>query len=372
MKKSIILLLSILSLATINASVPQSISYQAVVRNSANALVVNSNIGMQISVLQNSATGTAVYIERHFPTTNANGLVSLQIGTGTVVFGSLPSIDWSLGTYFVKSDYDLNGGANYTISGTSQILSVPYAMYAQTAENAFSGNFTDLKNKPTTLSGFGISDEVNGKIASLKAEINIQIATLTAEINILKNKVATLEALGDVDAGVAAAIAIAKADIMSKVVTLESFNAYKATVTDDLAALTTKVNAAATEVELTALETAVYAKIVAIESALVALGAKVTNLQTNLNNLGTIVDGVIVKIDKNTADIAALKADNNFRFAILEGVLNIQAGKSVVLDVMKTELASQLALISANMAKIADLQNRLINLEKRITVLELK
>jgi len=97
-------------------------------------LAVNSNIGMQISILQGSATGTAVYVESFSPTTNANGLVTIEIGTGTVVSGNFTNIDWSTGTYFIKTETDLNGGANYTITGTSQMLSVPYALYAKTAE----------------------------------------------------------------------------------------------------------------------------------------------------------------------------------------------------------------------------------------------
>lgn len=163
MKKSITLTLAILAIAiaTVMATVPQKISYQAVVRNSSNALVVNSNIGMQISILQGSITGTAVYVERHFPTTNANGLITIQIGTGTIISGTYSTIDWSTGVYFVKSEYDLNGDSNYTISGTSQMLTVPYAQYAEKAGNGFSGNFSDLTNKPTTLTGYGITDGVN-------------------------------------------------------------------------------------------------------------------------------------------------------------------------------------------------------------------
>lgn len=143
---------------TLFAVVPQKMSYQAVVRNSSNALVVNSNIGMQVSILQGSATGTSVYIERQFPTTNANGLVTIEIGSGTLVSGSFSTINWSTGTYFIKTEIDLNGGTNYTISGTSQMLSVPFALYALKAETA---SYTNLTNKPTTLSGYGITDAVN-------------------------------------------------------------------------------------------------------------------------------------------------------------------------------------------------------------------
>jgi len=112
------------------AQAPQKMSYQAVVRNAANDLSTNQTVGMQISVLQGSDTGTPVYIETQTPTTNANGLVNLEIGTGTVVSGTFASIDWSTGTYYIKTETDPTGGTSYTINGTSQLLSVPYALYA--------------------------------------------------------------------------------------------------------------------------------------------------------------------------------------------------------------------------------------------------
>jgi hypothetical protein len=131
------------------AQAPEKISYQAVIRNASDELIKSSSIGMQISILQGSATGTAVSVERHYPTTNVNGLVSIEIGGGTVVSGSFAAINWANGPYFIKTETDPNGGAIYTITGTSQILCVPYALYAKTAENGFSGDYNDLTNLPS-------------------------------------------------------------------------------------------------------------------------------------------------------------------------------------------------------------------------------
>jgi len=118
-------------------------SYQAVIRNSSNALVTNSAVGMRISILQTSATGTAVYVETQTPTTNANGLASVEIGGGTVVSGNFTTIAWANGPYFVKTETDPAGGTSYSITGTSQLLSVPYALYATNAGNITGGaNFT--------------------------------------------------------------------------------------------------------------------------------------------------------------------------------------------------------------------------------------
>ena len=114
------------------AQAPEKMSYQVVIRDANNALVTSQQIGMQITILQ---VNTAVYEETHTPTSNTNGLVSLEIGTGTVISGSFTAIDWSVDTYFIKTETDPIGGTNYTITGTSQLLSVPYALYAETSND---------------------------------------------------------------------------------------------------------------------------------------------------------------------------------------------------------------------------------------------
>jgi hypothetical protein len=139
------------------AQSPDKISYQAVVRNGSNALIVNQQVGVKVSVLQGNANGTAVYTETHTPTTNANGLISIEIGGGVITADSLNKVNWANGPYFIKTEIDPNGGVNYSISGTTQLLSVPYALHARTADSIvggtnFSGNYNDLTNKPITIS----------------------------------------------------------------------------------------------------------------------------------------------------------------------------------------------------------------------------
>jgi len=121
-----------------SAQAPQKMSYQAVIRNSSNTLITSAAIGMRISILQGSSTGMAVYEETQNPTTNANGLVSLEIGSGTIVSGVFSTINWASGPYFIKTETDPAGGTNYTIVGTSELLSVPYAL--------FSGNGSSTSN----------------------------------------------------------------------------------------------------------------------------------------------------------------------------------------------------------------------------------
>ena len=117
------------------AQAPEKMSYQAVVRDGSNELVINQTVGMQISILQGTVSGTSVYTETQTPITNSNGLVSLEIGSGTSVSGTFSAIDWSAGPYFIKTETDPNGGINYTITGTSQLMSVPYALYAEKVGN---------------------------------------------------------------------------------------------------------------------------------------------------------------------------------------------------------------------------------------------
>jgi formylglycine-generating enzyme required for sulfatase activity len=117
------------------AQSPQKFSYQSVIRNAGNQLVANQNVGIKISILQGTATGSTVYTETHNPLTNVNGLAILEIGGGTVLSGNFATINWANGPFFVKTETDLNGSSNYTITNTTQLLSVPYALYASTAGN---------------------------------------------------------------------------------------------------------------------------------------------------------------------------------------------------------------------------------------------
>lgn len=155
--KKIAYLFFLLSLTLLSkAQVPQRMTYQAVVRNANNELIVNQPIGIRISVLCASEYGQSVYVETHSVSTNSNGLFSLQIGGGEVVIGNIDTINWGDNVYFLKNEVDPAGGNNYSITTTQQLLSVPYALYAKTADNVL--------NLPETIATKSYVDSLIGAL----------------------------------------------------------------------------------------------------------------------------------------------------------------------------------------------------------------
>ncbi|GAJ21549.1 unnamed protein product, partial [marine sediment metagenome] len=144
MKKIYTLFLALIITGSLMAQTPQSFKYQAVARDASGEVIADQAVGMQISILQGSTSGTAVYVETFTPTTNEFGLINLNIGTGTVVSGDFTTIDWSSDTYFVKVEMDMTGGTTYEEYGTSQLLSVPYALHAKTVKSITESQISDL------------------------------------------------------------------------------------------------------------------------------------------------------------------------------------------------------------------------------------
>lgn len=209
MKRFFSILVLVMIIAEVSSQIPEKMSFQAVIRNSQNQLVKNTTIRIRISILQGSVTGSSVYTETQTPVTNENGLVNIEIGGQT----GFSSIDWAQGPFFLKTETDPAGGTDLSIAGTSQFLTVPYALHAKTADAvsathplnqitladinnwktsynwgdhsglykpisyaplwteiiskpdfaivATSGNFSDLLLKPATLEGYGITNGIN-------------------------------------------------------------------------------------------------------------------------------------------------------------------------------------------------------------------
>ena len=155
------LLLSLVAAATLSLSsfgqAPEGFKYQAVVRDAGNTILNNQAVGLRMTIQQGSIGGTTVYAETFSTTTNAYGLVNLEIGNGTVVSGDFTTIDWANGPFFMETAADVTGGTNYTVMGTSQLMSVPYALYAKT-----SGSSTPGPQGPQGIQGTAGNDGATG------------------------------------------------------------------------------------------------------------------------------------------------------------------------------------------------------------------
>lgn len=191
MKKLFTLTASLLFVVLVFAQSPQKLSYQAVVRNAQGKLVATANVGIRFSILQGSSTGTTVYSETFTTLTNVNGLVSVDIGTGTTS-GNFASIDWSAGPYYLKSETDPAGGTNYSITGVSQFMSVPYALYSEKAN--VDGSETKIvagTNISVTGTGTSVSPYVINNMGSpaITKQNLLYSQTWTVPANVSKIKV---------------------------------------------------------------------------------------------------------------------------------------------------------------------------------------
>ncbi|MFN1218148.1 beta strand repeat-containing protein [Chryseobacterium kwangjuense] len=186
MKKILLSLGIMLGLFMGHAQAPEKMSYQAVMRNGSGQLLTNQAIAVKVSVLEGSPAGTLVYSERLTGNTNANGLISLEIGGGTVLTGVFSSINWPVGSYYLKTETDPAGGTNYTITGSSQLLSVPYAMYAKSAGGgggSFSIPYTNTVNNAGTL--FSLINDGDG--TSVEGTNNSTTSNIAAVRGIVNN-----------------------------------------------------------------------------------------------------------------------------------------------------------------------------------------
>ncbi len=139
---------------TVSGQVPQAFNYQAVVRNSGGTIIANQNVAFRVSIRQGTATGNVIYKETHSATTNQLGLAAFEIGNGNALTGVFSMVNWALGPYFLQIELDAGGGTNYTDMGTSQLWSVPYALYAKTSgSGGGGGNGATGPTGPTGPSG---------------------------------------------------------------------------------------------------------------------------------------------------------------------------------------------------------------------------
>jgi hypothetical protein len=192
------LILSLVAIATLSLSSfgqsPEGFKYQAVVRDAGSLILNNQAVGMQMTIQQG---GTTVYQEMFATTTNAYGLVNLEIGSGTVVSGTFATIDWSTGTYFIETAVDLTGGTSYSVMGTSQLMSVPYALHAKTAETSIIDNVNDADTDSTNE----LQDW--GNLPNIPADFSDNVDNVDDADNDPTNEIETWSTLAGIPADIA-------------------------------------------------------------------------------------------------------------------------------------------------------------------------
>jgi len=184
-----ILCLAIASLTQLQAQAPQGFNYQATVRNASGDLIVNTNVYFKFNVIQGSLTAVPIFTETHYVSTDDIGQVNLVIGQGSANTGAFSQLDWSLGSYYLGIELDTGNG--YVAMGTTQLLSVPYALYAQNSGNST----TTTSNLQSVLAEDNSAN--NQQIKDLQDPTDpkdaVNLETLELQIELLNNQIDDLQ-----------------------------------------------------------------------------------------------------------------------------------------------------------------------------------
>lgn len=183
MKNFIILVVLLLLVFNCFAQAPDLFNHQVIVRDANNAVISNQVLGIQISLMQGNDTGPVVYQETFSQSSNANGLLNLSIGAGTVVNGDLSSIDWNNGPYYIESAIDPDNGTNYSIFSIAQFQSMPYALYSNRTGFASGADFNSLDNQPQLITN-AQSDKIN--FLTINAALNLDLLDSQVDLNNVK------------------------------------------------------------------------------------------------------------------------------------------------------------------------------------------
>ena len=186
-----ILYLTIASLTQLQAQAPQGFNYQATVRNSSGDLIINTNVYFKFNVIQGSQTAVPIFTETHYVPTDDLGQVNLVIGQGTANTGVFSELDWSLGSYYLGIELSINGANNYVAMGTTQLLSVPYALYAENTGNSTptTPNLEAVLAENNSANNQQIKDLLDpteAQDAATKAYIDALITSLQSQIDALQ------------------------------------------------------------------------------------------------------------------------------------------------------------------------------------------
>ncbi len=279
------------------AQAPQKINFQSILRNSSGEVVSNSSVSLRISILRGTINGTSVYSETHAKTTDAGGLMSLQIGSGTVLSGVFANIDWGSASHFIKLEADFSGGSNYVVLGTQELMSVPYALYASKTDTSVLNLTNRLATKLSGTDTASLSNRIDLKLtktdtASLSNRIDLKLtktdtASLSNRIDLKLTKTDTASLSNRID------LKLTKTDTAS----LSNRIDLKLTKTDT-ASLSNRIDLKLTKTDTASLSERINTK---LNSSVIDLGIRTGDIiywDYNLNKFRILAPGTAGQVLK--------------------------------------------------------------------------
>jgi len=367
MKKISTLAVILFTTLSMYCQTPELMSYQAVVRDADSELLTDQAVGMKISILEDTASGTPVYVETQNPSTNSNGLLSLQVGAGTNVSGDITTIDWANHDYFIRTETDPTGGGSYTITGTSQILSVPYALLSK---NVINDLVDDADNDPSneyntgfTFNGTDLEITDGGSIQTVDLSVldntNLQAELDTTQTgaglatdgtytaNTSTNYIAGATALNDADD---------KLDAQAKV-TADAISANNTQISGNTTAIATNATDIATNVtDIAANVTAISTNASGIATNGTAISTNASGIATNVTAISTNASGIAsngTAISTNATDIATNVTDIATNATDIAGNTTVITTNATAISTNATDIATNVTDIATNATDIA-------------------